>query len=63
MEYPAAHTEAGSLAAGPGPINAIKQLKHTAKKISTSLSKRVVVLAPVFCGRHELLRQAQEWPC
>ena len=25
MEYPAAHTEAGSLAAGPGPINAIKQ--------------------------------------
>ena len=45
MEYPAAHTEAGSLAAGPGPINAIKQLKHTAKKISTSLSKRVVVLA------------------
>ena len=40
MEYPAAHTEAGSLALALGPI---KQLKHTAQKIIYILSIRVVV--------------------
>ena len=38
MEYPAAHTEAGSLALA---LRLIKQSKHTTQKIIYTLSKHV----------------------